>query len=101
MAIVERFNAISETLSTAPQKYAPIFHRADDGTVFVGPWCMGFLAAMEHRWPDWKALRNIDRVEHGLLLPTLLHCTDELGRPYLGPPRPGPVSPPQCQSRQP
>jgi uncharacterized protein len=90
MAVVERFNTISETLSTTPQKYAPIFHRTDDGTVFAGPWCMGFLAAMQLRWTDWKALRNLDRVEHGLLLPILLHCTDELGRPYLGPPRPGP-----------
>jgi uncharacterized protein len=90
MAVVERFNTISETLSTTPQKYAPIFHRTDDGTVFAGPWCMGFLAAMQLRWTDWKALRNLDHVDHGLLLPILLHCTDELGRPYLGPPRPGP-----------
>lgn len=90
MAIVERFNAISETLSVAPEKYAPIFHRTDDGTVFAGPWCMGFLAAMQLRWADWKALRNLDLVEHGLLLPILVQCTDEIGRPYLGPPRPGP-----------
>jgi uncharacterized protein len=90
MAVVERFNVISETLSTAPQKYAPIFHRTDDGTVFAGPWCMGFLAAMQLRWSDWKALRNLDRIEHGLLLPILLHCTDEYGLPYLGPARSGP-----------
>jgi uncharacterized protein len=90
MAVVERFNAISQTLSIAPQKYAPIFHRADNGTVFAGPWCMGFLAAMQLRWSDWKVLRNLDRVEHGLLLQILLHCTDEFGLPYLGPPRPGP-----------
>jgi uncharacterized protein len=90
MAVVERFNAISQTLSITPQKYAPIFHRADNGTVFAGPWCMGFLAAMQLRWSDWKVLRNLDRVEHGLLLQILLHCTDEFGLPYLGPPRPGP-----------
>jgi uncharacterized protein len=59
MAVVERFNTISETLSNTPQKYAPIFHRTDDGTVFAGPWCMGFLAAMQLRWTDWKALRNL------------------------------------------
>jgi uncharacterized protein len=29
MAIVERFNATGEILSTAPAKYAPIFQRAD------------------------------------------------------------------------
>ena len=90
MAVVERFNSIGETLSTAPQNYAPIFHRTDDGTVFAGPWCMGFLTAMRLRWPDWKALRNLDQIEHGLLLPILLHCTDEFGLPCLGPPRPGP-----------
>jgi uncharacterized protein len=27
------------------------------------------------------------RVRHGLLLPILLHCVDEQGRPLLGPPR--------------
>ena len=62
MAVVERFNSIGETLSTAPQNYAPIFHRTDDGTVFAGPWCMGFLTAMRLRWPDWKALRNLDQI---------------------------------------
>ena len=42
MAIVARHNAISQTLSTAPQHYAPIFQRTDNGVVFAGPWCMGF-----------------------------------------------------------
>jgi hypothetical protein len=29
-------------------------------------------------------LRNLDRIEHGLLLPILLHCTNEFGQPMLG-----------------
>ena len=32
MAIVTRFNAISDGLATAPERYAPIFERTDDGT---------------------------------------------------------------------
>jgi len=88
-AIVARFNVISEGLSTAPKHHAPIFERRDDGTVHAEPWCMGFLAAMRLRRDAWRPLRNLDRIEHGLLLPILLHCTDHLGRPMLGPPREG------------
>jgi hypothetical protein len=46
MAIAARHNAIGDILATAPAKYAPIFQRTDDGTVFAGPWCMGFLTTM-------------------------------------------------------
>ncbi|MGH7102919.1 MAG: UPF0149 family protein [Acetobacteraceae bacterium] len=90
MAIVARFNAISEGLATAPERYAPIFERTDDGTVLAGPWCMGFLTAMKLRYAEWAALRDLSRLEHGLLLPVLLHCTDGAGRSILGPTRPGP-----------
>jgi uncharacterized protein len=90
MAIVARFNAISEGSFTAPERYAPIFERTDDGTVLAGPWCMGFLAATRLRYDAWRPLRDISRIEHGLLLPILLHCTDSAGRPVLGPVRPGP-----------
>jgi len=90
MAIVTRFNAVSEGLATAPDRYAPIFERTDDGTVLAGPWCMGFLAAMKLRDQAWQPLRDLSRIEHGLLLPILLHCTDGAGRPMLGPLRPGP-----------
>ena len=33
---------------------------------------------------------RFNRIDHGLLLPILLYCTDPLGRPMLGPPREGP-----------
>jgi uncharacterized protein len=49
MAIVTRFNTVSEGLSATPERCAPIFERTDDGTVLAGPWCMGFLAAMRLR----------------------------------------------------
>jgi uncharacterized protein len=89
-AIAARFNAISETLSLAPSRHAPIFEKMDDGTVLAEPWCTGFLAAMQLRWKDWAALRDLRQIEHGLLLPILLHCTDAHGNPVLGPPREGP-----------
>lgn len=90
MAIVTRFNSISEGLATAPERHAPIFERTGDGTVLAGPWCMGFLAAMKLRYDAWRPLRDFNRIEHGLLLPILLHCKDSAGHPMLGPARPGP-----------
>lgn len=90
-AVVARFNAVSEGLSMAPERYAPIFERTDDGTVLAGPWCMGFLAAMKPRHEAWNPLLDLSRIEHGLLLPILLHCTDDAGSPMLGPTRPGPA----------
>jgi uncharacterized protein len=47
------------------------------------------LAAMRLRFEAWRTLRDLDRVEHGLLLPILLYCVDPLGQPMLGPPRDG------------
>jgi uncharacterized protein len=89
-AIVGRFNAISEGLSTAPEQHAPIFEKMDDGTVLPQPWCIGFLVAMRLRFEAWRPLLDLNRIEHALLLPILLHCVDPLGRPMLGPPREGP-----------
>jgi uncharacterized protein len=37
MGVVARFNAVSEGLATAPEHYAPIFERTDDGTVLAHP----------------------------------------------------------------
>jgi uncharacterized protein len=88
-AIAERFNAIGEGLSTAPKQHAPIFEKTDDGAVLPQPWCMGFLAAMQLRFEAWQPLRDLSRIEHGLMLPILLYCVDPLGRPMLGPPRQG------------
>ena len=75
--------------ATAPDRYAPIFKRTDDETVLAGPWCMGFLAAMKLRRDAWRPLLDLSQIQHGLLLPILLHCTDDIGGPMLGPTRPG------------
>ena len=88
--IVAHFNAISEGLSLAPNKHAPLFEKTDDGLALPHPWCMGFLRAMRLRFDKWQPLLDLNRIDHGLLLPILLYCTDPLGRPMLGPPRKGP-----------
>jgi uncharacterized protein len=88
--IATRFNAISEGLSLAPSKHAPLFEKISDGLALPHPWCMGFLSAMQLRFDDWQPLLDLSRIDHGLLLPILLYCTDALGRPMLGPPREGP-----------
>lgn len=87
MAIADRFNTIGETLSQAPDRNAPIFKKKDDGTVLAAPWCMGFLSAMHLRLNTWQTLCDLERIEHALLLPILLHCIDEHGSPMLGPAR--------------
>lgn len=89
-AIVARFNAISEGLSLAPGKHAPLFEKTDGGLALPQPWCMGFLNAMRLRFDDWRPLLDPGRIDHGLMLPILLYCIDPLGRPMLGPPREGP-----------
>ena len=89
-ATVARFNAISEGLSLAPNKHAPLFEKTDDGLALPHPWCMGFLRAMRLRFGKLRPLLDLNRIDHGLLLPILLYCTDPLGRPMLGPPREGP-----------
>lgn len=89
-AIVGRFNVISKGLSIAPGQHAPIFEKTDDGLVLPHPWCMGFLAAMQLRLEAWQPVLDRDRIEHGLMLPILLHCIDASGQPMLGPPRKGP-----------
>jgi uncharacterized protein len=84
--IVARFNAISQGLSTAPDRHAPIFRKTDDGQALPHLWCMGFLTGMRLRMDAWQPLLDLNRVDHGLLLPILLYCIDPSGQPMLGPP---------------
>ena len=44
---------------------------------------------MRLRMSDWAPLLDTSDVNHGLLLPILLHCRDDQGRPLLGPTRRG------------
>ena len=88
-AVVQRHNDISDTLSTAPQRFEPIHSRKPNGDVDARPWCEGFHAAMRPRLLAWAPLLDRSNINHGLLLPILLHCVDDHGGPLLGPVRKG------------
>jgi uncharacterized protein len=89
-AVVQRHNDISNTLSTAPHQFEPIHQRKPNGDVGAHPWCLGFHAAMQPRLSAWAPLLDTRNINHGLLLPILLHCVDDQGHPLLGPTRKGP-----------
>ena len=89
-SIVARFNAISEGLSVEPPRHVPIFRKTDEGLAVPQLWCMGFLAVMRLRMDAWRPLLDLNRIDHGLMLPILLYCVDPCGQPMLGPPREGP-----------
>jgi uncharacterized protein len=78
-----RHNAISNTVSTKPESFEPLFLRRPDGEDDVRSWCMGFYAVMKLRLLAWSRLLNPNAIEHGLLLPILFHCVDLAGRPVL------------------
>jgi yecA family protein len=84
-ATLMRHNAISETLSTKPETFAPLFVQMADGEIDARPWCMGFLLVLKLRLRDWSRLLTPARIEHRLLLPILSHCVDDRGRPFLPP----------------
>jgi len=84
-----RHNEISQTLSTNPRQFAPMHQREANGDIDARPWCQGFYAAMRLRLSAWAPLLDASNVNHGLLLPVLLHCRDDQGSPLLGPPRSG------------
>ncbi len=89
-ATLMRHNAISNTLSTKPERFEPLFERKPDGEVDARPWCMGFYAVMNLRLLTWSRLMNPNAIEYGLLLPILFHCVDINGRSVLAPQRRGP-----------
>ena len=89
-AVAQHHNAISKTLSTNPDRFEPIHQRKPNGDVDARPWCRGFHAAMQPRLSAWAPLLDTRNINHGLLLPILLHCVDDQGRPLLGPARKGP-----------
>ena len=88
-AVALRHNEISQTLSTTPRQFAPMHRREVNGDIDPRPWCQGFYVAMRLRLSAWAPLLDASNVNHGLLLPVLLHCRDDQGRPLLGPPRSG------------
>jgi uncharacterized protein len=84
-ATLMRHNAISETLSTRPESFEPLFVRSQDGEVDPQPWCIGFYVVMKLRLPAWSRLLSPDRIEHPLLSPILVHCIADAGQPTLSP----------------
>ncbi|MGF6425641.1 uncharacterized protein ABIE91_000861 [Bradyrhizobium elkanii] len=88
-AVALRYNEISQILSTTPRQFEPMHRRKANGGVDPRPWCQGFYAAMRLRLLAWAPMLDASNVNHGLLLPILLHCRDDQGRPLLGPPRNG------------
>jgi len=82
-AVVQHHNAISNTLSTAPQRFKPIFRSKPGGGVDLRPWCQGFYAAMQLRLLAWSPLLSLDNPDYYLLLPVLLFCADDHGRPIV------------------
>jgi uncharacterized protein len=88
-AVALHHNAISNTLSKNPERFAPVFRRKPDREVDARPWCRGFYAAMNLNKSAWAPLLDTDNINHALLLPILLHCVDDAGRPLLGPGRNG------------
>jgi len=88
-AVALRHNEISQILSTTPRQFEPMHRRNPNGVVDPRPWCQGFYAAMRLRLSAWAPLLDASNVNHGPLLPILLHCRDDQGRPLLGPPRSG------------
>ena len=87
-AVALRHNEISQTLSTTPNQFEPM-HRRANGDIDPRPWCQGFYAAMHLRISAWGPLPHANNVNHGLLLPILLHRRDDQGCPLLGSPRSG------------
>jgi uncharacterized protein len=88
-AVARRYNDISRVLSTTPDRFEPMHRRKPNGEVDPRPWCRGFYAAMRLRMLDWAPLLDTSDLNHGLLLPILLHCRDDRGHPLLGPTRTG------------
>src|SRR5207237_1309300 len=73
-AVALRHNAISQTLSTAPDQLEPIHRRKPNRDIDARPWSRGFYAAMNLRLPAWAQLLNTESTNPGRSLPILLYC---------------------------
>ena len=82
-ATLMRHNAISETLSTEPERFEPLFLRSPNGEIDPQPWCMGFYAVMQLRPFAWSRLMSPNGNKHKLVRPILIHCVDGAGLPLL------------------
>src|SRR5208283_4370157 len=98
-ATLMRHNAISETLSTQPESFEPLFARTAAGEIDIRPWCMGFYTVMKIRVMAWSKLLSPNVAEHVLLLPILSNCVAEDGKPVIASSPRGPA--PSSLSRAP
>jgi uncharacterized protein len=57
-AVIVRHNAISDTLTTRPDLYQPLFAKTPDGQVDPAPWAAGFQAAMAMNPKAWATLKK-------------------------------------------
>lgn len=89
-AAAVRFNELGETLRIEQERFKPRFITRADGGVDPRTWCQAFYTAVQLNKKAWQALLEPNSSLHGLLLPILIYCVDDDGRPVLGPPRPGP-----------
>jgi uncharacterized protein len=87
-AAADRFNRITGALEDGIVE--PHHRRRGNGDTWPADWCEGFLAAVKLNLAEWHSVMDPANQLNGLMLPILLYCKDEQGRPYLGPPRPGP-----------
>jgi hypothetical protein len=68
--------AISNTLSTAPDRFEPIYRRKPNR---ARPCCWGFYAAMQLRMSAWAPLPNTGDINYGLFLLIFVHSVDDPG----------------------
>jgi yecA family protein len=86
-AAADRFNRIGAEL-TNRTIIRPHHRRRGNGDIWPADWCEGFLAAVNLNRADWKTAMDPSHPLHEQMLPILLYCQDDRGKPYLGRPQP-------------
>jgi yecA family protein len=86
-AAADRFNRIGAEL-TNRTIIRPHHRRRGNGDIWPADWCEGFLAAVNLNRADWKTAMDPSHPLHEKMLPILLYCQDDRGKPYLGRPQP-------------
>lgn len=75
-AILDRYNDVSLTLADAPERFAPLYWRTEDGTVIAADWAEGFRDAIYLRPLLWMPLLEAPEHRH-LILPIAVHWGDD------------------------
>jgi len=74
-AVLEHHDAIGHMLRLdGGRRWAPLYMRADDGTVLPQPWAAGFMFALK-RWPDgWRPM--FERGDQTVLMLPIIACSE-------------------------